>query len=170
MDTIEIRPMNTSISVAPSAAFAQPGARGGAQNGAPCCHADEGDAYAQSGHVRFRNCEEVKQTNLAAIEPERSGKILLVDMTLRNVCPCRRVVVGYHVSELDNAGNEQSRGFKTVTVAPHYNSRATDVQVPRVRFLLPEDANTEEGCRSDGTRHFIVRSEAHYADSSVTMP
>ncbi|MDO5378370.1 MAG: hypothetical protein Q4G52_08550 [Clostridia bacterium] len=166
MDTIEIRPMNTSISSSPTAAFAQPGT----QNRSRCCREDEDETRSRNGHVRFRNCEEVKETELASIEPEHSGKVLLVDMTLRNVCPCRRVAVGYHVSELDASGNEHSRGFKTLTVPPHYNSRATDVQVPRVRFLLPDDEDTEEGCQSDGTRRFIVRSEAHYADSSVSMP
>ncbi len=164
MDTIEIRPMNTSISSTPTAAFAQPGA----QN--RCCREDEEEEFSRDGHVRFRNCDEVKGTQLAAMEPERGGKVLYVDMTLRNVCPCRRVAVGYHVSELDDAGGEHSRGFKTLTVAPHYNSRACDVQVPRVRFLLPEMGSGEEGCRSDGSRRFIVRAEAHYADSSVSMP
>lgn len=166
MDTIEIRPMNTSISSTPTAAFAQPEA----QNRPHCCREDEDETRSRNGYVRFRNCDEVKETELASIEPERSGKVLLIDMTLRNVCPCRRVAVGYHVSELDDSGCEHSRGFKTLTVPPHYNCRAADVQVPRVRFLLPDDENGEEGCRSDGTRRFIVRSEAHYADSSVCMP
>lgn len=167
MDTIEIRPMNSTISIAPTAAFAQPGA----PCRPPCPREDEDEAArGRNGYVRFRNCDEVKETALASIEPERSGKVLLVDMTLKNVCPCRRVAVGYHVSELDTSGNEHARGFKALTVAPHYNCRASDVQVPRVRFLLPENENTEEGCPSDGTRRFIVRSEAHYADSSVSMP
>ena len=164
MDQIEFRPMNTGIQTTGNAQIVDPAAALNApQNGAA---AETGE----NGHVYYRNCEEAKVHTLDAQEIANTGRVLDVNLTLRSVCPCRHVSVGCLITELDEEDNEYSRGFKALTVQPHYNSSCRDVEVETVRFILPDDARVDNRTgQCCGTRHFRVRAEAHYADTNVSM-
>jgi len=116
------------------------------------------------GHIYYRGCEEAKIKVMPDRELDQTGRVLDITMTLRNVCPCRHVSVGYLVTELDEDSNEHACGFKAFTVEPHYNARACDMELDSVRFILPDDARV-----GNGTRHFVVRADAHYADTAVSM-
>lgn len=192
MDTIEFRAMNSSIQADANAAFVQPAQ---SYTSAGACGARSGDGnapeYAQSnaagrcaanscgsdssinrnGHIIYNGCEEIKINALGDKTIDATGRIMDVTMTLKNVCPCRRVSVGYMVTELDAQNNEHSCGFKCFTVPAHYNAGCCDVALEATRFILPDDARVDGGVGAcSGRRHFIVRADAHYADTSVTMP
>lgn len=170
MDTIEFRGMDSSIETV-STATASPAS----STEKRCCNPPHSDHSCpenpENGHVYYSRCEDAKVHCMPDMYLTNTGRVLDVTMTLKRICPCRRVAVGVLVSEVDQSGNECSRGFKAITVPAHYNSSCCDIEMPRARFILPEDLRAD-GCTSmcDGSRHFIVRTEAHYVDSSVTMP
>lgn len=172
MDRIEFRTMNNSgIQASGSAAFVNPAAL--TANGGDYGHGCGGvtTETREDGHIYYRSCEDAKVKSMPDMELEGTGRVMDVTMTLRNVCPCRHVSVGYLVTEVDAQNNEYSRGFKSFTVEPHYNSRCCDVDVATTRFILPDDVRVDGGdSLCEGTRHFIVRCEAHYADTNVSMP
>lgn len=184
MDQIEFRPMNSSIQMNGYAQMVDPasalgngnnggcgcnGNGNGNGNGGQTCYGQTTDT-ANNGHIYFRSCEEAKIKSMPDKELDNTGRVLDVTMTLRNVCPCRHVSVGYLLTELDEDNNEHSRGFKAFTVEPHYQAGGADVELESIRFILPDDARLDGGKRQcEGTRHFIIRAEAHYAESSVSM-
>lgn len=99
---------------------------------------------------------------------ESMGRILQLDVNIKDVCPNKRVALGIVLTEVDDEGNEYPRGVKTITIPAHDSPMCRDVLVKCVKFVLPEDLNTEQGepsniCR---TRNFIARVIAHHIDSS----
>lgn len=121
-------------------------------------HHEHADGEA---HIWFESCDGAKEISLSSeCQNENSlGRVLDVNMTLRSMCPGRRAAVGMHLMEVDEAGVEFQRGFRAVTVPAHNGSQNRDVALPAVRFIIPEDVNTN-GCR----RHFVVRAINHYMD------
>ena len=116
-------------------------------------------------HIYFESCEGVKEiTMFSECHNEDSlGRVLDVNMTLRNMCPGRRCAVGVHLTEMDESGTEYTRGFRAITVPAHNHSQNRDVALPSVRFILPEDVSAASGsCR----RHFVVRATNHYMDEA----
>ena len=114
-------------------------------------------------------CEDTVEFNAGALELESLGRILKLDVTLRNVCPNRRVALAVIVTEVDSNGNEHSRGLKTMTVPAHTRAACQDVIVRCVKFVLPEDldlsGSTSSICNS---RHFKARFIAHYVDNDFS--
>lgn len=120
-------------------------------------------------HVYFESCEESKTVALSDSYVEGTGRTLDVTMTLRNVCPGKRTAVGVSLSEMDNAGNEYSRGFRAITVPAHTNTGCCDITMPRTRFILPEDLRVDGGTSlCGGRRHFVLRTSCHYVDTTAT--
>lgn len=120
-------------------------------------------------HVYFEPCEESKTIAMPDSYVEGTGRTLEVTMTLRNVCPGKRVAVGIGVSEVDNAGNEYSRGFRALTVPAHSNNACCDIEMPVTRFILPEDLRVDCGTGlCGGRRHFVIRTTNHYVDTTAT--
>lgn len=119
-------------------------------------------------HVYFEPCQESRVVAIedACDNDSAMGRTLDVEMTLRDVCPHRRVAVGMELSEVDGDGREHSCGFRAVTVPAHHQSGLCDLGVERVRFILPESAREGRGLCS-GRRHFVLRTTNHYMDSNA---
>ena len=118
-------------------------------------------------HVYYESCENAKEIAVASEchDEENLGRVLDVAFTLRNVCPGRRCAVGVHLVEVDENGREHARGFRSLTVPAHNAGRSRDVELPAMRFILPEDVSLASGgCR----RHFVVRTTNHYLDAADT--
>ena len=144
----------------------------GNDNGEAGCpvHNRPAPAFSHEGqdetHVYYESCEGAKEVCVASEcrEEENIGRVLDVTMTLRNVCPGRRSAVGVHLVELDEQGIEYARGFRSLTVPAHNAGRNRDVQLPSMRFILPEDVSVAAGgCR----RHFVVRTTNHYLEDAA---
>lgn len=161
MDTIEFKGMDSPIQAVPTAAVSPASSSN---------HDHEDCQEHENGHICYGRCEDAKTCTMPDTYLSNTGRVLDVSMTLKNVCPCRRVAVGILVSEVDHAGNEASRGFKAIAVPAHYNNCCSDIQMQSVRFILPDSLNTDGNGSLCERRHFIVRTEAHYIDTSVTMP
>ena len=97
---------------------------------------------------------------------ESLGRILQLDVTLRNVCPGKRVALAIILTEIDDEDNEYSRGLKTMVIPAHTQTSCRDVTVRCVKFVLPQEldvsGNTNALCND---RNFIARIVAHYIDS-----
>ena len=97
---------------------------------------------------------------------ESLGRILQLDVTLRNVCPGKRVALAIVLTEVDDEDNEYSRGLKTMVIPAHSQTTCRDVTVRCVKFVLPEEldasGDTNALCNE---RHYIARFIAHYIDS-----
>ncbi len=125
----------------------------------------EGRGSRGETHVYFGPGEQNKTVTItdACDGLNGAGRVLDVEVRLGRVGPDRRVALGISVYEVDKAGREHSRGFRSVTVPAHHERGCCEVTVPPVRFILPEDLRLEgrEGMCS-GRRHFIIRTNAQY--------
>ncbi|MBC8611915.1 VWA domain-containing protein [Massilimaliae timonensis] len=95
------------------------------------------------------------------------GRILQMDVTVKNVCPGKRVALAIVLTEVDPNGLEYSRGMKTLTIPAHDYPSCRDVLVKCVKFVLPEDLDVSGGIPTAmcSTRSFKVRLIAHNIDT-----
>ena len=118
--------------------------------------------------IYYDTCEDAKSCDMGDTVLEDQGRILDLSLTLKNVCPGKRVALGVALTEVDSCQNEYPRGIKTMTIPAHSNICCTDIPVTGMRFIMPEDISVSGStsmCTSQ--RHFIVRVDAHYIDMST---
>lgn len=112
-------------------------------------------------------CEDSIVLDMGNTYLESLGRILQLDVTVKNVCPGKRVALGVVLTEVDDEGNEYQRGMKAITIPAHNSSTCRDVLVKCIKFVLPEDLsvanNTEVSMFS--TRSFKARFIAHHIDT-----
>jgi Ca-activated chloride channel family protein len=84
-------------------------------------------------------CSDTVQVDMGDVYMQSMGRIAQMDVTIKNVCPGKRVALAVILTEVDQAGQEHARGLKTVTVPAHHAATCRDVLVKCVKFVLPED-------------------------------
>lgn len=106
------------------------------------------------------------------------GRILQLNVTLKRVCPRKRVALAVILTEVGDNGMEYPRGMKILTVPAHNFQACRDVLVKCIRFVVPEDldgsgSGTRTMCEP---RTFKVRflantidTDFHCCDSVVTL-
>lgn len=94
---------------------------------------------------------------------ESLGRILQLSVTLKNVCPYKRVALAAIVTEVGSDGTEYKRGMKTMTIPAHTGNSCRDVTVRCIKFVLPENQEASSGIC--GERCFRARFIAHYIDN-----
>lgn len=122
------------------------------------------DACPNPIAVVVEGCEDTVYYDLKEIYTESTGRILQLDMTLKNICPNRRVALAILLNELDEEGNEYKRGMKMFTIPAHDNETCRDIQINCIRFLLPEDISEAENPLMCSQRSFVARVMSHYID------
>lgn len=116
--------------------------------------------------VEIDGCEDTVEFDFGDLQLESLGRILQVDVTLRNVCPNKRVALAAIVTETDEYGIEHKRGMKTMTIPAHTKSSCSNVIVRCIKFVLPEDLDVSGSPRAMcNERHFKVRFIANYIDT-----
>lgn len=119
--------------------------------------------------ITIGGCEDAVEFDAGELELESMGRILQLDVTIKNVCPHRRVALAVIVTELDNKENEFKRGLKTVVVPAHNHPTCRDVKVRCIKFVLPEaldfSGTTDSICNK---RKFNARFVAHYIDNDFS--
>lgn len=112
-------------------------------------------------------CQDFTVIDLGDTAPQASGRIIELNLTVKNVCPDKRVALGIILTEVDCCGMEHPRGMKTFTIPAHNYPTCRDIQVKCIQFVLPDDLNVS--CRSDsgmcGERKLKVRTIAHNIDT-----
>lgn len=139
--------------------------------GDPVVHVDCGtevvpEPCPEPVDVYIGGCEDSVEVDAGEVNLESLGRILALDVTVRNVCPHRRVALAVILTEVDDKGKEFKRGLKTLVIPAHDREGCRDVKVRCVKFVLPEELDVTGG--SDGIcnrRNFKVRFIAHYIDS-----
>lgn len=98
---------------------------------------------------------------------ESLGRILQLDVTIKNVCPGKRVALAVILTEVDPSGVEYQRGMKTVTIPAHNYPNCRDVLVKCIKFVLPEDLSVSGGPPKAlcSPRNFKARFIAHNIDT-----
>lgn len=116
--------------------------------------------------VKIDGCEDTVEFDAGDICLEGLGRILRLDVTLRNVCPHKRVALAVLLYEVDAGGCEHKRGMKIMTVPAHTRQSCHDVTVRCIKFVLPEDLDVSDTPRSIcDERHFKAKFIAHYIDN-----
>ena len=83
-------------------------------------------------------CEDMLEFDAGDLGMESLGRIVQLSVTLKNVCPHRRVALAAILTEVDDHGLEYKRGMKTVLVPAHTKESCRDVTVRCIKFVLPE--------------------------------
>lgn len=107
--------------------------------------------------ITASGCEECVCADLGCTSLETSGRILNLSMTLKGLCPGKRVAVGILVSEVDACGNVYDCGFKTLVIPPQRSSTGgfcAPVRVRGMRFVVPDSIPGLPHCAK---RTFLVR-------------
>lgn len=122
------------------------------------------DACHEPISVAIGGCEDTAYYDLEDIYTESTGRILRLDMTLKNVCPHRRVALAVMLNEVDEEGNEYKRGMKMFTIPAHDHETCRDIRINCIHFLLPEDISETENHLMCSQRSFAARIMSHYID------
>ena len=117
--------------------------------------------------ISIGGCQDSIIYEVGDVYLESMGRILQLDVNVKNVCPHRRVALGIILTEVDQNGEEHQRGMKTITVPAHNYPACRDVLVRCVKFVLPEDLDVSGGSAYSmcNTRNFKVRCIAHPIDT-----
>lgn len=117
--------------------------------------------------ITVESCQDSLTADLGNTYMESLGRIVQLDVTVKNVCPGKRVALGIILTETDRNGQEHARGMKAITIPAHNAPSCRDVTVKCVRFVLPEDLNVSGGssCSLCSKRNLKVRLIAHNIDT-----
>ena len=116
--------------------------------------------------IKIDGCDDAIEYDAGELELESLGRILQLDVTLKNICPHKRVALAVIVTEVDSHGTEYKRGMKTMTIPAHTRSTCHDVTVRCIKFVLPEDLDVSGSKDSIcNERHFKAKFIAHYIDN-----
>lgn len=116
--------------------------------------------------ITIDGCEDTVEFDAGVLGMESLGRILQLDVTLRNVCPHKRVALAVIITEVDEHGIEYKRGLKTITVPAHTQTSCHDVTVRCIKFVLPEELDMSGSPTTlCNERKFRARFIAHYIDN-----
>ena len=97
------------------------------------------------------------------------GRIVQLDVTLKAVCPGKRVAASIQLMELKPDGTELPRGVKHILIPAQTGEACQDLTLRCVQFSLPEalDATGKTGSICN-PRQFSARVIANYVDTDFT--
>ena len=112
-------------------------------------------------------CEDYTVVDLGDTYLESTGRIVELNVTVRSVCPYKRVALGIILTEIDCNGSEYPRGVKTFTIPAHNYPACRDILVKCIRFVLPNDLSVScaAGRGMCGARNLRARVIAHNIDT-----
>ena len=117
--------------------------------------------------LAVEGCSDAIEIDAGDTYLESQGRILQLDVTIKNVCPNKRVALAAILTEVDENGLEYQRGMKTLTIPAHSASSCRDVLVKCINFVVPEDLDVSGGPMGAmcNQRNFRVRFIAHTIDT-----
>ncbi len=112
-------------------------------------------------------CSDSVVVDLGDTYLESLGRIIQMDVTVKNVCPGKRVALAVLLSEVDESGMEYQRGMKAITIPAHNFPTCRDVLVKCIKFVVPESLDVSGGSTQVmcNPRNFKVRFIAHNIDT-----
>lgn len=123
----------------------------------------------EADELDVEGCRDSVEFNAYELGLESLGRIVQPDVTLKSVCPGKRVALAVILSETDDHCIEYTRGMKTMVVPAHNSDSCRDVTVKCIKFILPEELDV---CGSASSiynkRKLKARFIAHYIDSDFS--
>ena len=118
-------------------------------------------------NLSIEGCQDSVVLDAGDVYLESLGRILQLDVTVKNVCPGKRVALAVILTEIDANGVEYQRGMKTITIPAHNYPSCRDVLVKCIKFVLPEDLDVSGGASNAicNTRNFKARFISHNIDT-----
>ncbi len=115
----------------------------------------------------IEGCEDSVVVDLGDTYLQSLGRIVQLDVTIKNVCPNKRVALAAILTEVDLNGMEHQRGMKTVTIPAHEAPTCRDVLVKCIKFVLPDDLDPDLDSRDTlcNPRKFKARFIANNIDT-----
>lgn len=114
-------------------------------------------------------CKDAVRTELNPAHLLSLGRIVQMDVTLKAVCPGKRVAVSIMLMELAPDGTELPRGVKHILVPAQEGEACQDLTLRCVQFSLPEGLDATGGTDSIcNSRNFRARVIANYVDTDFT--
>ena len=117
--------------------------------------------------LAVEGCTDAVVVDMGDVSLDSQGRILQLDVTIKNVCPNKRVALAAILTEEDEEGMEYQRGMKAMTIPAHSEPLCRDVLVKCIKFVVPEDLDMADGDapRLCNDRRFKARFIAHYIDT-----
>lgn len=117
--------------------------------------------------LKIEGCRDSVVIDAGSTYLESQGRILQLNVIIKNVCPGKRVALAAILTEVDCHGIEYPRGMKTFTIPAHTAPSCRDVLVKCIKFVLPEDLDVSCGTplAMCNPRNFKVRFIAHNIDT-----
>lgn len=109
-------------------------------------------------------CADAVLVDMGDVSLESQGRIIQMDVTIKNVCPGKRVALAAILTEVDENGMEYQRGMKAMTIPAHDFPTCRDVRVKCIKFVVPEDLSVSGGVMCS-PRNFKARFIAHNIDT-----
>lgn len=115
--------------------------------------------------IPVSGCSGTVEFDAGEISLDSLGRIVELDVTIKNVCPGKRVALAVLLNELDSNGDALERGIKFFTIPAHTGTTCRDVTVNCIRFVLPEDLNpTSTADNMCESRNLQAQFFANYID------
>ena len=117
--------------------------------------------------LSIEGCSDAVLVDMGDTYLESMGRIVQLDVTIKNVCPGKRVALAAILTEVDENGTEYQRGMKAITIPAHDAPACRDILVKCLKFVVPEDLNVSGGNNQSmcDQRNFKARFIAHYIDT-----
>lgn len=119
--------------------------------------------------VVAEGCSDTVVVDVGDVQLGAQGRIIQLEVTVKDVCPNRRVALGVILEEVGPDGKTEPRGFKAYTIPAHTQPGCRDVQVQCIRFVVPEDVSLWGKSLCD-TRRFQVQLIAQEMDWEFRCP
>ena len=105
-------------------------------------------------------CEEQVCYDMGELSLNAQGRLVELGLTLRSVCPSRRVALGVLLEDGEEGG---FRSFKAFVIPAQCGKKCRDIRVEGIRFVVPD---TRCHCLS---RDFTARAIANYMDTDAEL-
>ena len=125
------------------------------------------DACPPAREIPLTACQDCTAADLEKLSLTALGRIVYVNVTLRQICPGKRVALAVVLTELDACGEEFARGMKVFTLPAQEGPDCRNLVVKCIRFVVPEDLKCSCGCPQSlcTPRTFRARVLANYIDT-----
>lgn len=112
-------------------------------------------------NIDFDNCQDYLDYDLGNYFLDNLGRILELSLTIKDVCPNKKVALAVILNQVDDLGVETKKGMKIISVPPHNSDVCEDIRLTNIKFVLPEENGLL--CQK---RRYAARVIANYIDNN----
>ena len=122
----------------------------------------QAEAWPDPTPVTVDPCRDAVQTTVPDAQLLSLGRLVQLDVVLKNICPGKRVSATVMLTEIDPAGLEQTRAVKHILVPAQTGTTCADVTLRCIQFSVPEALDVSGDASLCGSRSFNARVPANY--------